>query len=116
MNDTKLKISRIVGQTLKPSERTTFRYVLEKHNKHMAGILATSGTQLTISFLNGSDVEINSFELLSADPVNVSPSRRILQWEDELTDCTILTGSIENIQSKSQYVSLYLITFNTQNP
>ncbi|MEW7289633.1 hypothetical protein [Aquimarina sp. 2304DJ70-9] len=115
MNNSKLKITRIVGEVLGPLERKTFRYVLGNNSKQMAGILSTNNTVLSISFCNGSDVEINSLETLRTDPIQLPPFKRILKWEQDLTECRVLTGSIENALSKSQTVSLYLITFNTQN-
>ncbi|TSE10003.1 hypothetical protein [Aquimarina algiphila] len=98
---------------LESNERTTFRYVLDRDTKDMAGILCTNSTQLSMSFLNGSDLEINSLETLLTDTLELPPNKRILSWQQDLTSSRVLVGNIRNMHSKKQRVSLYLLTYKT---
>ncbi|WP_103071859.1 hypothetical protein [Aquimarina sediminis] len=109
----KLDIIRIAGATLAPNKQTTFRYVLDGDRTEMTGILCSNGTQVSISFLNGNDLEINSLETLLTDTLELPPNKRILTWKQDLSTCRVIVGSIINILSETQKVSLYLLLYKT---
>lgn len=113
MQDNKLHIIRIVGAELEAKERKTFRYVLDPSIKKISGVLCTNGTQLSISFLNGTNLEINTLETLLSDTLELPPNARILTWQQDLTDSRVIVGNILNIQNQKQTVSLYLLTYKT---
>ncbi|GAA4276288.1 hypothetical protein [Aquimarina mytili] len=113
MENHKLHITRILGAELEPKERATFKHVLDGETKQMAGLLCTNGTTLSISFLNGAELEINSLETLGTDTLELPPNKRILTWQQDLTDSRILIGNITNIKTETQRVSLYLLTYKT---
>jgi hypothetical protein len=115
MQNNKLHIIRIVGVELQSNQRKTFRYVLDGATKNMTGLLCTNGTQLSISFLNGKDLEINSLETILTDTLELPPNKRILTWEQDLTGSRVLLGNITNTSPKTQHVSLYLLTYKNKN-
>ena len=103
-------ITRIVGTLLQPNDSQTFAYTLEGHRKEILGLLATNHLLLSISFINGKDIEIDRFEISHTNPEHIPPQKRILFWEENLKESRLIKGSITNISSKLQPVSLYLIT------
>ncbi len=105
-----IHISRMTGKVLQPNEQVSFRYRLDQHTKKVVGLLATNGTEVSVSFLNGKDIEINSIETLLTQSMYLPPNRRILTWKQDLSKSSMITGSITNILPQSQTVSLYLIT------
>ncbi|WP_062053775.1 hypothetical protein [Aquimarina longa] len=110
----KTHIIRIVGAVIEAKERLTFRYVVGKNMKQMTGVLCSNDTQLTISFLNGVDLEMNSLETMFVDSLDLPPNTRILSWDQDLSQCRVIVGNITNIKSTAQYVSLYLLTYKNE--
>ncbi len=106
----KLYILPIARAELAPNKTKTFRYLLDKETTYTTGLLCTNGTQLTVSFLDGKELEIHSLETLVTDNA-VAPNKRILTWRQDLKDSRVLIGSITNIKSHTQSVSLYLLTY-----
>ena len=95
---------------LAPNHRQTFRYALDNNTRSMTGILCSNNTQLSVSFFNGADVEINSLESMLTDSLALPPNKRILTFKQDLTTCRLIMGSITNISKENQKVSLYFLT------
>ncbi len=110
MMNPKLYILPIARAELAPNSSKTFRYLLDKDTTYTTGLLCTNDSQISVSFLDGKELEINSLET-SIRTHAVAPSKRILTWRQDLKDSRVVIGSITNIKSKTQKVSLYLLTF-----
>lgn len=110
MMNPKLYILPIARAALAPNTSKTFRYLIDKDTKYTTGLLCTNDAQFSVSFLDGKELEINSFETLPSYDT-VAPSKRILTWRQDLENSRVLIGSITNIKTQTQNVSLYLLTF-----
>ncbi len=106
----KLYILPIARAELAPNTSKTFRYLLDRDTTYTTGLLCTNDTQISVSFLDGKELEINSLETLISNN-EVAPNKRILTWRQDLKDSRVMVGSITNIKPKTQKVSLYLLTF-----
>ena len=95
---------------LAPQERKAFQYKIKSKGKNITGLLHSNHTEISVSFYNETELEIDSLATLVTDALELPPAKRIITWEQELKDCAIIRGSIKNIDDQTKIVNLYLLT------
>jgi len=107
MNNNPL-IRVLFSEVLEPQEKKSFRYKIENENLILKGILHTGNSELSISFKNQDNIEIESLETLVTNIFSLPPSKRILAWKEDLKRCSYVTGTIKNISKEKRKLSIYL--------
>ncbi len=105
----KSKMIQVFGESLKPKQRKSFRYKLNGKGRKVTGILHSNNAELSVSFHNETELEINSLETLLTDSLELPPAKRIITWEQDLKDCSFISGIIKNLSPNNENINLYLI-------
>jgi len=104
----KVKIETLFSETLEANETQSFRYKITYENAFLKGFLQTNNTQLSISLVNQANLEIEGFDRLLTDALELPPSQRILYWEQHLIKGMYICGTLKNVSAYPNKVNLYL--------
>lgn len=107
MNNTQIKT--LFSEDLETSELKAFRYKLGNIDTPIKGVLHSNNLELSISFQNQNEIEIESLETLLTNTLELPPSKRILSWKQEVSNCAYITGTVRNLSQTKETVNLYLL-------
>ena len=107
MSNTHMKT--VFSDVLEANELRSFRYKLSNTNYQLKGLLHSNSTELSISFQNQTELEIESLDTMLMDALELPPIKRIVSWEQDLRNCAYITGTIRNLSQTKNIVNLYLI-------
>lgn len=97
---------RLYKDTLDPLQNKAFSYVVKKHQKKILGILFSNDAAVSLSLSNETTLELNTFK--SSDLLTLPPSRRVLDWQQAITHCDTITGSLTNLKAEQRTINIYL--------
>lgn len=107
---TNSKMITLFTGSLAPQERKAFWYKIKGNGKKITGLLHSNHTEVSVSFYNETELEIDSLATIITDVLELPPAKRIITWEQDLKDCSIIRGTIKNVSDQTKTVNLYLLT------
>ena len=104
----KPKIIRVFSAVLLPDEQRAFTHRIHPKHCHITGLLMSNKTLLSVSFQNQNALEIQQLDSMVANTLELPPAKRIITWEQTITGCSIITGSVQNKAIQAQPINIYL--------
>ena len=109
------QLIRIYGAEFEPTESKTFSYRPSKNDRRATGMLFSHNSALSLSFQNNMDLQVNQVEFAYQDEsLPLPPSKRVIELDQDLNDCKVITGTIENLRTQHQNgekrtINIYLL-------
>lgn len=103
------RILKVFSATLEANQAKAFRYKLGTPNAQINGLLHSNNTELSISFQNQNELEIERLNSVLTDALELPPVKSIVSWQQELEDCGYITGTIRNLSQQTKSINLYIL-------
>ncbi|UZO79746.1 hypothetical protein NBT05_12385 [Aquimarina sp. ERC-38] len=106
---TNTKVITLFSGELEGGQRSAFSYTLNGLGKLVSGLLHSNKASVSVSFQNETQLEIDSLDTLLTSSLDLPPSQRIISWEQELADCSYISGMVQNLATHSRTINLYAL-------
>ena len=109
------KLIRIFGAEFKSMESKAFSYRIDKNYKTANGLLFSNDATVSLSFESNMSLVTNQMEFAYRnEALTVPPSKRAIKVDQDLTDCQVISGTIENLKiiqqdNAKRTINIYLL-------
>ena len=109
------RLIRIFAGIFDPQETKAFNYQAGKHQHKAVGVMFSHDTALSLSFQNNMSLTTSRLEFAYKNEALLTPpGDRIFTIEEDLKNCKVITGTVENLKNVHQggakkIINIYLL-------